>query len=271
MGAMPRSSKKYDAVVGVADRLLVGLDFDGTLAPIVPDPTQARIHPDGPRVLADLASVVGTVAIITGRPVAQVLELGGLADVPGELLVLGQYGNERWSSAEGEIHSPEPPPGLAGLRAELPGLLAEAGVPDAYVEEKGLAIAVHTRRCAQPAVALGALMAPLAAAARRHGLGIEPGRMVLEVRAPGMDKGRALYDLAGELSASGVVFVGDDLGDLTAFMAVDTLHNEGLPALKVCSGSTEQQELRRRADEVVDGPDGVMAFLARLAASASRI
>lgn len=259
-------SAEYDALVAAGSRALVGLDFDGTLAPIVPDPTQARIHPDAPGALADLAQVVGTLAIITGRPVRQVLDLGGLADLPGELLVLGQYGNERWSSTTGEVTSPEPPAGLADLRAELPAILREAGVEDAFVEEKGLAVAVHTRRCPDPEAALSALSEPLAAAAQRHDLAVEPGRLVLEVRAPGMDKGHALQDLVAERSPSGVVFVGDDLGDLAAFEVVGRLRATGLPGYLVCSGSAEQQALAEHADEVVDGPDGVMQFLRRLGA-----
>lgn len=259
---------QYDAVVGAADRLLVGLDFDGTLSPIVADPTTARIHPGAPAVLAELAGAVGTVAIITGRPVRQVLELGAFEDLDGELLVLGQYGNERWSSVERRIVSPEPPEGLADLRAALPALLERAGVPDAFVEEKGLAVAVHTRRCAEPQAAFDALVPVLVEAAREHGLAVEPGRLVIELRAPGMDKGKALRTIVEERGAGAVAFVGDDLGDLEAFQVVHELRGRGMPGLLVCSGSEEQQALVELADVVVDGPDGVLELLARLATDA---
>jgi trehalose 6-phosphate phosphatase len=76
-----------------------------------------------------------------------------------------------------------------------------------------------------------------------------------------MDKGRALSAFLEEVSAESVLFFGDDLGDLAAFDAVDA---SGLPGLKVCSGSAEVTELAARADEVVDGPEGVVRFLEEL-------
>jgi trehalose 6-phosphate phosphatase len=61
------------------------------------------------------------------------------------------------------------------------------------------------------------------------------------------------------------VFIGDDLGDLAAFAAVETLRGAGLPGLLVCSGSTEVTEVAERADLVVDGPAGVAELLQALA------
>ena len=60
-----------------------------------------------------------------------------------------------------------------------------------------------------------------------------------------------------------MVFIGDDLGDLAAFDAVDELRADGVPGLLVCSGSTEETALAERADLVVDGPAGVVALLER--------
>ncbi len=265
-------SDQYDAVVRAGRRLLVALDFDGTLAPIVDDPTAAHIHLDAPRVLDALAAEVRGIAVITGRPARQVLALGGLdavgdaiAEHERELVVLGQYGNERWTSFERRVITPKPPPGLSGLIRELPRLLREAGVPDAWIEEKGLAVAVHTRRLADPDAAFARLLPVLAEAARERRLTLEPGRMVIEIRAGGMDKGRALSSLVSELEASAVVFVGDDLGDVPAFEAALKVRAAGFPALLVCSGSEEQRALREIVDLVVDGPDGVMQFLRVLA------
>lgn len=90
--------------------------------------------------------------------------------------------------------------------------------------------------------------------------------MVLELRPPGMDKGHALDLFLAERAARSVMFVGDDLGDLPAFAAVRA---SGLPGVAVCSGSAEVTELAARADLVVDGPDGVVALLAELAAAIS--
>jgi trehalose 6-phosphate phosphatase len=213
---------------------------------------------------------------VTGRPVRQVLALGDLeklgtriTEAGGRLLVLGQYGNERWSTDEPRIRSPRPPRGLASFMAELPELLRKAGAADAYLEEKGLAVAVHTRRLADPAAALGRLTPLLRDAAGRHGLVLEPGRMVVEVRAPGMNKGEAVRALQKELRADALVFVGDDLGDLEAFEAVRALRRGGMLGLLACSGSEEQRALVEVSDVVVDGPDGVVELLSGLARDAA--
>src|SRR5690606_28091337 len=113
--------------------------------------------------------------------------------------------------------------------------------------------------------AFEALRDPLSELAARHGLIVEPGRLVLELRPPGMDKGVALREYAREIGAGCVLYAGDDLGDLPAFSAVDTLRSDGVPGLLVCSGSDEVTELRERADLVVDGPAGVVGLLRALA------
>ncbi|WND36835.1 trehalose-phosphatase [Streptomyces sp. BB1-1-1] len=258
-----------DALLAAPGRAVIALDFDGTLAPIVADPDRARAHPDAVPALAALAPEVASVAVITGRPAEVAVHHGGFADVPGldHLVVLGHYGAERWDAATGALTTPEPHPGVAAVRAELPGLLERSGAGQGtWIEEKGHAVAVHTRRAPDPQAAFDTLRAPLADLATRHGLIVEPGRMVLELRPPGMDKGAALRDYVRELDAGAVLYAGDDLGDLPAFTAVDTLRTEGTPGLLVCSGSDEVPDLRKRADVVVDGPEGVVHLLRSLAA-----
>jgi trehalose 6-phosphate phosphatase len=251
------------ALVAQPARSLIALDFDGTLAPIVDDPAQARADPATTAALGRLAGLAGTVAIITGRPAADAAEFAGLAAAP-DVVVLGHYGGERWE--RGRLTSPPRPSGLATARAELPGLLAAAGAPDGtFVEDKGSAVAVHTRRTASPQAALDRLAAPLTELAARTGLAVEPGRFVLELRPPGSDKGRALRELAAERSATAVLFCGDDLGDRPAFRAVRELRAEGIPGLAVCSGSAEVPALAAEADLVVAGPAGVAELLAGLA------
>lgn len=269
----PTGEQQYAALVRAADRLVVGLDFDGTLAPIVEDPENAHIHPDAPEVLVELADRVRAVAVITGRPARQVLALGGLDEVGDaigdsgrELFVLGQYGNERWTSTDRRVISPKPPRGLASFMGELPRLLRRAEAEQAWVEEKGLAVAVHTRRLGDPGAAFDRLLPVLGEAARSHDLDVEPGRNVIEVRAPGMHKGTAVRGLVEELGAGAVAFVGDDLGDVEAFKAVEELRGRGLPGLLVCSASEEQTALADMADVVVDGPVGVLALMRELSA-----
>lgn len=237
-------------------RALVALDYDGTLAPIVADPSRAVPVAGAVGALVRLAARVGRVAVVTGRPAAVAVRLGGLGVVPG-LVVMGQYGVERW--AGGAVRSPEPVPGIAAVRPELAALAVAAG---AVVEDKGLSLVVHTRTA--PPGALAALTAPVVALAGRVGLDVHPGRQVLELRAPGFDKRVALLAVASPLP-SAVVFAGDDVGDAAAFDAVDELRSSGVPGLTVFSDSAEgPASLRERADLVVDGPAGIVRVLVEL-------
>jgi trehalose 6-phosphate phosphatase len=266
---------RYADVVRVASRTVIGLDFDGTLAPIVDDPTRAHIHPDASDVLVDLAGEVAAIAVITGRPARQALDLGGLEEVGDavqaagkELFLFGQYGNERWSSSHRRIVGPRPPKGLATFERELPRALRQADAADAYVEDKGLAVAVHTRRLEDPEAAFRRLLEPLSQLAVRHGLVVEPGRNVIEVRSAGAHKGMVVDRLAADLDARGFVFAGDDLGDVEAFDAVADLEKEGLATLRVCSASQEESALVALADVIVHGPEGVLGMLRQLTADA---
>jgi trehalose 6-phosphate phosphatase len=267
----PEGEQRYAALRAVLSRTVVGLDFDGTLSPIVDDPAEARIHPDAAEVLTALADRVAAVAVITGRPARQVLALGDLDEIGREvgdrgheLYVIGQYGSERWSSTHRRIVSPRPPAGLASFLGALGPALRRADAADAHIEEKGLAVAVHTRRLADAAAAYDRLVPVLGELAEKHGLVLEPGRQVIEVRLPGTDKGGVVRRLVEELDAEGFLFAGDDLGDVEAFKAVAELREEGLAGLLVCSQSEEESRLVELADVVVPGPDGVLALLREL-------
>ncbi|KIF05203.1 trehalose phosphatase [Streptomyces sp. RSD-27] len=257
-----------EALLRAPRRSVVALDFDGTLADIVADPDQARAHPDAVPAIAELAPQVAAVAVVTGRPAGVAVRYGGFAGVAGleHLVVLGHYGAERWDAVTGVVHAPAPHPGVAAVRAELPGFLDAIGAwRGTWIEEKGQALAVHTRRAQDPEAAFEALREPLAELAARNGLIVEPGRAVLELRPPGMDKGVALTEFLRERDAGPVLYAGDDLGDLAAYAAVEKRRAEGLPGLLVCSGSAEVPELAARADLVLPGPAAVAAFLSQLA------
>ncbi|MEV5985954.1 trehalose-phosphatase [Streptomyces sp. NPDC052051] len=265
--ATPAGRDGLDAILTRPDRAVLVFDFDGTLAPIVPDPDQARPHPDAVPALAALAPKVAAVAVLTGRPAGVAVRQGGFAGVPGldHLVVLGHYGAERWDARTATVTAPAPPPGVAAVRAELPGFLDEIGAwRGTWIEEKGRALAVHTRRAEDPQAAFDALRGPLADLAARHGLIVEPGRLVLELRPPGMDKGVALLEYVRETGAEAVLYAGDDLGDLAAFAAVDKLRSDGIEGLLVCSGSDEVKELADRADVVVAGPAGIVGLVRAL-------
>jgi trehalose 6-phosphate phosphatase len=217
--------------------------------------------------LAQLGGLLGWIVLITGRPSAAAVRLGGFHGRAGleSLIVLGQYGVERWDSATDTFRSPAEPDAIAAAADEIRPVLQAHDAAAARIEHKGRAIAVHTRGLDDPVETLRRLSVPLAELARRHGLVVEPGRQVLEIRAPGMDKGKALRSIVAETAARQVIFAGDDLGDLPAFQAVLQLRDQGVPGLLVCSSSTEEKALEEISDLLVDGPAGVATWLTALA------
>jgi trehalose 6-phosphate phosphatase len=262
-GTTPEGAAGLAAIAADPGHALIALDFDGTLAPIVSEPSAARPHPDVLPALQRLATGVGTLAIITGRPAPAAVELGGFASIPG-LIVIGHHGFERWEG--GQLTSPPPPPEVATARTRLPGALAAAGAPEGtWTEDKGHALVVHVRRTADPQAALARLTGPMAEFAAEAGLDSKPGRMVIELRPAGISKGTALTDLIAERDPAAVLFAGDDLGDLPAFEAVRAARAAGRQGVAVYSASDEVSELAAHADLVLDGPKAVAALLAALA------
>ena len=239
-------------------RSVVIVDFDGTLAPIVPEPSAAAPLPDAAGVLARLVRCVGMVAVVSGRPVAFLRDA-----LPVEGLVLcGQYGVERFDGATGTA-LPEAQAWVDAVRAAAEE--ADASVPGLLVERKGaLAFALHWRRrpdLESAAMELGRRLATT------HGLRLEPGRRTLELRPPvDVDKGTTTAELAAR--ASGALVIGDDLGDLAAFVAIARLRDEGRlrHVLRVAVDSPETPaDLRAQADLVVEGPGGALGLLRQLA------
>ncbi|MBO0812313.1 MAG: trehalose-phosphatase [Microlunatus sp.] len=246
---------------------LITLDFDGTIAPIVPDPEHAHADPAAVQALARLGDLVLGIVVITGRPARTAVRLGKFDQYAGlrRMIVLGQYGAERWD-ADGDRFGAEPEPtSILEVESELPRLLAELDLSGARVEHKGRAIGVHTRELPDPVGAYASLLPALGDLAAKHGLKVEPGRFVLEIRANGSDKGDAVRSIVAETGARQVIFIGDDLGDLPAFDAVRDLRHQGTPGLLICSASHEQDALVVHADLVAAGPPGVAAWLTALA------
>jgi trehalose 6-phosphate phosphatase len=254
------------ALLAEPARALVALDFDGTLSPIVVDPDAARPAPGAVEVLRAVGARVGTLAVLTGRAAPFIADLPGMGAVPG-LRVLGHYGLQQWY--DGELHSPAPDPAVDEVRRRLAAVLADAP-PGVHVEDKTHSLVVHTRPAADPAGALADLTPRLERLAREVGLEAVPGRYLVEIRPDGVDKGTALAALARDRTARSVVFVGDDIGDLAAFAAIDVLRADGVPGVKVASvdpGHDDQpDQLAAVADLVLGGPAAMVDFLSELAA-----
>jgi trehalose 6-phosphate phosphatase len=256
----------WEAIVADPAGAVIASDFDGVLSPLVEDPARARPVDGALDALARLARSVKQVAIVTGRPALVATELTGVTGHAGlgSLVVLGHYGLERWDASTGRVTSEPVPEGGAAARSRLPGLLQEAGLPDAFVEDKESSLAVHTRRLPDPLGALERLRTPLTELAAATELRLEPGNLVLELRPPGIDKGVALRGLIESTGAQSVLYAGDDLGDLPAFRTIDEHRKAGLRAVLLATRSSGATELIEAADIVVDDPTGVVTVLTAL-------
>lgn len=243
----------------VLDGALVATDFDGTLAPLVPDPDRSRPVAGAVDALAALARRGAQIAVITGRDAETVVRLGGLAQVPG-ILVAGVYGIETW--ADGALSSPDTPPEVAQLRERLPAIVGR-GDPDVWIEDKRLSLVIHARRAADPRAALAALREPVDRLSAELGVEVHPGSDVLELRLPGHDKAAALARLAA--GRTGALYLGDDLGDLPAFAELRRMRSAGRPAFSVAVRSSGVAELEDAADADVADPQAAVALLAELA------
>lgn len=232
-------------------------DFDGTLAPIVERPQEARPLPGSLGTLAKLARRFATVAVVSGRPLAYLQ--AHLGSVPG-LVLIGLYGMERSDGDKVQV----PQDALAWQpTVAFWARAARDEAPDGIdVELKGLSFALHTRRHPD----LGRWAADWAAScAARSGLVPRAARLSIELLPPvATDKGTVVEQLATNLAA--VCFLGDDSGDVPAFAALKRLSDQGKVTVSVGVRSEEEPaELLEAADLLVEGPEGALGLLQHLA------
>jgi trehalose 6-phosphate phosphatase len=232
------------ALAALAGRrpLLLASDYDGVLARLRDEPSEAVPEPGVAEALGRLAAVPGvTVALVSGRGVADLRATSGLR------------GPFRWIGSHGaEVDGPVPAAVAARrdqLAAELGPLLE--GTPGARLEVKPASVAVHVRQVADRDAA-AALLARVAAQADPS-LTEKPGKDVLELAVTAADKGSALRRLGAELGAAGTLYLGDDVTDEDAFRAL------GPDDVTVKVGDGETAARHR-----VAGTDGAMAVLRRL-------
>lgn len=190
------------------ERLLVTCDFDGTLAPIVSHPSEARPIPQAVHAMAGLAALPATkVAVISGRSLR---DLATVFPWPTTIELIGSHGLESRHGPtlrmRGGVHVTD---ALEAVVGRFPG---------AWVEEKPLGAAVHYRQV-DPAHHM-ALIDAVMDVAPRVGATVLEGRMVIEVSATAYDKGRAITSLRRLSAADSVLFVGDDRTDEHGFAAL---------------------------------------------------
>ncbi len=276
MGQTPRaepSPRVQDALAPLlVDPVTTAIvsDFDGTLSAIVDHPDMARPLTGASDVLAELARQFGTVAVVSGRPAAFLVQHlsvpGWTAAEVGTPRFVGLYGLERATTEGQVVVDPLAAPWRPVIEETVARLRAGAP-PGGLVEGKGLAVTVHWRTA--PELEAWATSA-VAAEAERTGLVAHPGRRSLELRPPlTIDKGSVVRGLLD--GATAAAYFGDDIGDLPAFAALAKLaHTAELVAVSVAVADDESPTaVLDAADLVLGGPSEALDALAWLARAAT--
>lgn len=229
-------------------RLLVAIDFDGTVSPIVDDPADAEPLPAAVDAIETLAGLAGTtVALVSGRALA---DLAARSTLGPPVRLVGSHGVEIDDLAV------DLPLGGAQLLARIRTELASIadGVAGVLVETKSASVAIHVRQATRRDAAR-VTRAALDGPGAWDGVHVLQGKEVVELAVVAPDKGAALQRLRVQTSADAVVYVGDDVTDEAAFAAL-TGDDIGV---KVGAGTT-------LAAFRVDDPHDVTELIARLAA-----
>ena len=230
------------------ERILVVLDFDGTISPIVPVPSDARPLPGALDRLEQLGAIPGTeVFLLSGRARADLAQVSGASGVAG---LIGSHGQE--SGADVPLTAQESAL-LTGIRAEV--VAAVAGLPGIRVEDKPAGLAVHVRGMPDTQGA-EATEQVRAIAHRTEGTFCLEGKLVIEIAVRPLDKGSALRALIDADPDRRVLFAGDDVTDESA-MAVLRSTDVGI---RVGSGESLAQHRVAGPPEMVE----VLGTLARL-------
>lgn len=235
-----------------APELLVALDFDGTLAPEVDRPEDARALPEADAAVLRLLALPHTrVALVSGRPLESLERVSGL---PGDVLLVGSHGIEfRLDTPETRLMLSAEEQARVGELERLLGEVA-ASVDRAWVESKPAGSALHTRLATDADGRAAQRLALQRTAAELPGLTVRHGKNILEFSVRSTTKGEAIDRLRDYTAADAVLYAGDDTTDEDAFGVL----RPGDFGLK--SGHTDTI-----ADHRVAGPVAVAAVLDRLA------
>jgi trehalose 6-phosphate phosphatase len=196
------------------------LDFDGTLVEIADTPESIRVPAGLPTLLDRLADRLdGRIAIVSGRSIEDLERHLGRSN----LALSGSHGLEL--RLPGGVELPIAAPAwLEEARREIARFAAGQGL---LLEEKPSSLAVHYRQAPESEAGVAQFLGELA---EEHGLTVQSGKMVAELRPPGADKGDALRRLMAEPAfvSARPLFVGDDLTDEDGFAAAAALGGGGI-------------------------------------------
>jgi len=239
-----------------APRLLVALDFDGTLSPLEDDPMAARMLPAARTAVDALTALPCTwVALVSGRSLSDLRIIAEHGD-DSPILLAGSHGAEYWTPQTGTVEPADDPVDVAlrdRLRAEAEH--ATATLPGVWIEPKTFGFGVHTRKAAPPdAAKANAAVDEIVTSAAPHWRR-RTGHNIVEYAFRDEGKDTAIAHLRELTGADAVLFAGDDITDEDALRSLED-GDLGVHVGAVASTS---------ADVVVDDIPAFAALLARLA------
>ena len=233
-------------------RLLVALDFDGTLAPEVDSPEAARALPEARDAVLRLLALPRTrVALVSGRALRSLVDV---ADLPDTVLLVGSHGIEiRLDDPGDRVKLDTAELEQVDILQEVLGQVADS-IDQVWLESKPAGFALHTRLASEHNSRIAHLVALSEAQAEIENLTVRHGHHVLEFSVRSTTKGEALEHLRRYTAADAVFYAGDDVTDEDAFDALVA----GDVGVKSGEGETE-------AEFRVAGPAEIALVLSTLA------
>ena len=230
-------------------------DVDGTISWIAPSPDEAVVSLLCRRYLSALIDKIDLVAVISGRPLIEVM---GMVGVEG-LVYVGNHGLEMWSRGVPQIW-PGSERYIDAITSAVSALKNMPDVEGLYFENKGLTASIHYRNCTNVDSARGQIMEMVESLPWANDLRITEGRMVVELR-PNLevDKGVALKLLIEKYKLAGAIYIGDDVSDVDA---IEALRDSDTKGIAIGVGSKEAPpQLYEAADFIIDGVEQVERLL----------
>lgn len=231
------------------------LDVDGTMVDFGPSPLEVHVSDGLKDSLARLSQLTdGALALVSGRPINDL----DLLFTPLKLPAIGGHGAEMRVRGDEVISAATPLPDA--LRRNL----ADAATPGSgiFVEDKGYSLALHYRTAPQHEGRLRAHIAAGRAAFPGEATEVLPGKSMLEVKRPHVNKGEGVRALMSRPPFTGrmPVFIGDDVTDESVFAVLPELRGKGFSVGRHFDGMAG----------IFDSPDDVRRALHRLAAGRAR-
>jgi trehalose 6-phosphate phosphatase len=251
MNAIDRMPITLPPPVADLRRWAILLDIDGSILDIAPSPRQVSVPRELRRTLVRLGELTdGAVALVSGRTINDI----DLIFAPLRLAAIGVHGAEMRISGDAEVQMRARPLSNA-LKRKLAG--AAGMTPGVLVEDKGYSLALHYRQTPEKGPELLEAVAQICVNAPAEPVEILQGKLVVDIKPAGINKGIAVSDLMRQAPFAGrlPIFIGDDTTDLPVFSTIPKFGGQAYSVGGIVA----------KVDGHFDRPATVRSWLARIA------